>query len=483
MSNGNIINIDDDIYNRLHKPPIIANNYSTETTEQKENFNDLLLTRYEDSSLQPAPSCSCGKLKGAFRIGETCPVCGDTVADSFQSEIKSDVWLVPLPGVPHFITPVSWVIMQQAMRESRFDTLKYLTSRTYRPEGTAVKVPKRVEYLLRQGHKRGFKYFIDNFDKVIADYIDGGGRKIPDKLVELGEYIRANRDNIFTNHLPVPSRDLFPIEKNGSSSYGDKNMTPVINAVRIIQEAESRADTLDQTRMESRMVKCNDLFGEFHFNYMQNVYGKKQGVFRQHVFGGRQHFSARAVITSLYKPHDFREVHFPWTFGAGMFGIQLTNKLVKRGFTLYEVYDILRKAAKTYDPLVNEIFEELIEESPYIGLPIVLQRNPTIRRASALRLYVTRIKPNTNDNTISMSIGNLTGFNADFDGDELNSLSLQDKKMHDYFEPLAPENNVMDLSIPWKISGNLTIHTPTISTAVNWIRHGRDAAYGENSEV
>lgn len=481
MSSGYIINLDTDVFDKLNKAPIIANNYPLDTIEDKENFDNLLLTRYEDSNLKPAPQCSCGKLKGVFRVGEVCSACGETVTNNFQEEIKSDVWLVPLPGISSFITPISWRILQHHMLEDRFDCLKYLTSAFYKPELPTIVPPRRLEYVMEQGHIRGLNYFINNFDKVMRDFCYGAGRKKYEKIINLEKYIEMNRNNIFCTVLPVPSRVMFPIERVGSkTSYGDKNMIPVIDAVRIMQEAESRRDSLDLKRMEARMVKCMDLFAEFHFNYVKNVLGSKYGVFRQHTFGGRMQFSARAVITSLYEPHDFREVHYPWSFGIGKYGIHVVNKLIKRGYTLFEIYDKLRKASKNYNAEINEIFEEIIEESPYIGLPIILQRNPTIRRASALRLYVTKIKPNPEDKTISMSVGNLKGFNADFDGDELNTIALLDSVMHDAFESLAPENNVMDMSTPWKISSNLGLHTPAVSTAVNWIRHGFDAAYGEN---
>lgn len=479
MSHGTIINLTD-VFNNLSKQPLIANNHPMETLEDKEEFNRLLLTRYQDGTLKPAPQCGCGHLKGLFRLGEHCEICGDEVTETFASRIESELWLIPLPGVTHFISPISWRILQSGMMEGKFDCLKFLTDSFYKPAMEPRRFPKRLEVVLERGHKRGLNYFIKNFDKVMTDFIEGGGRKKPEKIEHLDEFIKYNRDAIFCKQIPVPSRIMFPIENSGTSSYGDKNMVPIINAVRLIQEAESRQHNLDIRRLEARMVKCIDLFSTFHYEFVKEVFGQKNGALRQHIFGGRLHFTSRAVIVSIYEPHDFREIHFPWVFGIGQYGIQVANKLIKRGYSLFEVYDLLRQGSRTYIKVIADIFEELIEESPYIGLPIVFQRNPTIRRASAILVYVTKIKTDPNDNTIAMSIGNLAGMNADFDGDELNTLSIQDTVTHDNFLPLSPENNVMDLSTPWKISGNLALQPPTVSTAVNWMRVGREAAYGKS---
>lgn len=412
MASGYLLDMEE-MLKGLDKPPIFANDFSVGTEEEKQQFDKLLLTVYEQDTLNPTPQCSCGNLKGLFRLGERCNQCGDTVTETFASTIESNIWLIPLPGIDAFITPAMWQMLRDNMKlTGGFDTLKWLTDSYYRhPKG---KVPDRAQYLLDQGHERGLNYFHRNFDKVMFDLIHNNGKnKIPAKLERLIELVAHNRDNIFTQYLPVPNRVMFPIEKSGKASYGDKSMVHIVNAVRVIQEGESRKDTLSPKQMEHRMVKCIELFAKFHFEYVKRVLGSKNGAFRQHLLGGRWHFTSRAVIGSLYEPHDFREVHYPWVVAVEQFKMLLTNKLIKRNHTLDEISDLLRKHAVTYSAYIAEIFEELIEESPYIGLPIIFQRNPTIRRPSAILVYVTKIKPNSNDHTIAASVGNLTGMNAD----------------------------------------------------------------------
>lgn len=477
MASGYLLNMED-VLNSLDKPPIFANDFSVGTEEEKTRFDNMLLTVYEQDTLNPTPQCSCGNVKGRFRLGERCNDCGDIVTEIFASTIESNIWLIPLPGTDAFITPVMWQMLRDRMRlVGGFDTLKWLTDSYYRfPKG----LPDRIQFLLDKGHERGLNYFHKNFDKVMHDLIHYNGKnKIPAKLESLIELIKYNRDKIFTGFLPVPNRVMFPIEKSGKASYGDKSMVHIVNAVRVIQEGESRRDTLSPKQMEHRMVKCIELFAKFHFEYVKKVLGTKNGALRQHLLGGRWHFTSRAVIGSIYEPHDFREVHFPWVVAVEQFKMLLTNKLIRRNHSLDEISDLLRKHAVTYSPYLAEIFDELIKESPYIGLPIIFQRNPTIKRPSAILVYVSKIKSNSNDHTIAASVGNLTGMNADFDGDALNTVHIQDQETHDRFAVLAPEHNVMDLSTPWGISSNLKLQPPVVSTTANWILQGRKKAYAD----
>lgn len=465
-------------FHQLSKPPIIANTIDTSTKDAREKFDAMLVTLYDCDTVRSAPQCSCGELKGLFHLGEQCDVCGDEVVEVFSKEVEADIWIVPLPGTGAFITPICWHILSRLMNvNSGFNSLLYLTDPYYRP---TKPVNNRIKYLMEdKGHKRGLSYFYEHFDEVMHDYIHFKSKSIPKALRLLQQFVEHNRGKIFTRYLMVPNRILFPIEKSGKSNYGDKNMEGIIDGVRIIQECESRADTMSLKKMESRMVKVMEKFTKFHYEYVKSTIGGKPGIFRQHVLGGRWHFTTRAVVISIYEPHDFREVHYPWVSAINQFQIQLINKLIGRGLGLDEIHRLLKEHATRYHPLLDELFKELIDESPHIGLPIILQRNPTIRRPSAILVYVTKVKPNTNDNTISMSIGNLTGLNADFDGDQLNSVSLQDYVTYSNFVVLSPDHNVMDLSVPWQISDSLKMQSPVISTTANWISHGRRMAYGD----
>ena len=124
------------------------------------------------------------------------------------------------------------------------------------------------------------------------------------------------------------------------------------------------------------------------------------------------------------------------------------------------------------DEEIAEILNELIEESPYAtirsgkkGIPIVLQRNPTLDRLSAQLLYVTKFKSdNLEDNTIGLSVLVLKGPNADFDGDALNLLLITDRKLFEQFYNMSTHLGIQDLHKPRSVSGIVSIPAPTCST-------------------
>lgn len=484
MTSTRMISLEEE-FKALPTQPIIANWFDTTTQEGREKFDNMLMTVYEGNTLKPAPQCSCviNPLRGRFRLGEVCPTCGDQVKEVFEQDVDSNIWLTALPGTGAFISPLAWHFMQRYMRSDGVDCLRYVTDPHYRPK--SKKLPSRLRHVIDTfipKYGRGLKAFHDHFDEFMECFIYRGveGGNVTKGLKPLVDFIAYNRDKIFTMYLPVPNRVMFPVEKSGVATYGDSNMTNVLNAVRIIQEGESRKDTLTQKSLESRMVACIELFSTYHYNVMKKLIGSKYGMMRQHVFGGRWHFSSRAVVISIHDPHDFRTLHLPWSVAIEQYRMQLVNKLFKRGYAPQDAYNLLTENATRYSPIVDELFKELIEESPYIGLPLVLQRNPTIRRPSAILVYVSKVKTDTKDHTISVSTGNLTGMNCDFDGDQLNTFSVQDIVSHDKFVVLSPEHNVMDLSKPWAISDALKLQPPVVSTLASWLANGRQKAYGSS---
>lgn len=51
----------------------------------------------------------------------------------------------------------------------------------------------------------------------------------------------------------------------------------------------------------------------------------------------------------------------------------------------------------------------------------------------------------------------------------MNLTLLTDDHMAEQFEELAPHKNVFDMNEPLKVSSNLTIPAPVMSTVANWM--------------
>ena len=105
---------------------------------------------------------------------------------------------------------------------------------------------------------------------------------------------------------------------------------------------------------------------------------------------------------------------------------------------LNDALGVYGTACLKYDERVNICLQELLEECPYKGLPVLLGRNPTIQHGAIQLVYVVRIKTDIDDDTISLSPAILDPPNADHDGDAMYGLSLKEMAEVSKFEGLHP---------------------------------------------
>jgi hypothetical protein len=145
-----------------------------------------------------------------------------------------------------------------------------------------------------------------------------------------------------------------------------------------------------------------------------------------------------------------------------------------RGYSAENAQAMINGYTHVYHPVLDEIFQELIADAyPYMGLPVIFQRNPSLARGSAQLFWVTKVKTNPADNTIGVSVLGISVSNADFDGDEMNVTYLDSKELVEKFKRLDPIYNVLDNNVPYQISGNLKLPAPVVATIANWVRYNQ----------
>jgi DNA-directed RNA polymerase beta' subunit len=215
-----------------------------------------------------------------------------------------------------------------------------------------------------------------------------------------------------------------------------------------------------------------------YYKYFYNHVVKKNGSNRKHIFSARSHFTSRTVITPLIGPHDVNEIHVPWRIFITSFRPHIINKLEKRGYNYFQIKNMLIKYVNKFNPILDEIFKELITETNYMGIPVMLQRNPSLDQGSAMNLYITKI---TMEKTIKLSplIVKIAG--GDFDGDEVNITILLDNLLAEEFKTLRPYYNIPDNNKPLTISNNLSLLSPSYGVLCNMLRD--DAEDYENDTV
>lgn len=456
-----------ELFNNLSVPPVIANDQDIETEEGRKNFDRMLFTHYNDDNLSPTPSCECGNLKGRYKLNEICSRCLTPVVESIITDIDPLVWIRAPAGVEYLVTPLIWHILTKRIGSRVLSWVNYMCDPYYR---ITTKKPYQLQWMEQKGHRRGLNYFIENFDEVLKDLVFGDGRHKPvEKHVAVYNFIQENRDKVFVKYIPMPSKVAFVIEESAGRRWADRTMNDAIDALRRVQDIERSQGTIPIRKIESRVTRIMNTFAQFYYDYIKKNWDGKRMIFRKHVFGGRLHFTARGVITSLTDVHSKSELHLPWAMSLQLFKLHLANKLIKRGYSAAAANELINSNSYHYHPLLDELFKELISESPHMGIPCLFQRNPTLTRASAQLLYITKIKTSTTDNTISNSVLAIKGNNADYDGDQMNLTLLESNEQVEKFRTLDPSFNVMSLNVPYEISGNLKMPAPVIATIANWM--------------
>lgn len=401
----------DKLYQHLSQTPIMVNDFDIKTTEDKNQVKELIYTKYDGDALEALPRCDCGKLKGAYREERVCDVCNTAVFAVTERPLESILWMRTPPGVKAFINPEVWTILSKSMSSGSFNVLEWLVNPNYKAN---VNEPKTINQLKKFKFERSLNYFVENFDymlEVLEKARVFKGRKIDREHVI--QFLTENRHKLFPKVLPIPSKLGFISEESAMGTFADKSMTIAINAIWTITSINSFIIPPTQKVMENRAVKAITQLAAYYQSFFSDTMGGKTGWFRKHIFGGRPHFSFRAVISSISEPHKYDELHLPWSLSVMLMRSHLINKLLKRNYSIIAATTMLNEYGFQYNPLLDEIFQELISESPSGGINCVWQRNPSLGRGSSQCLRITKVKTDPDINTVSMGVLILSGPNAD----------------------------------------------------------------------
>ncbi|WP_372651565.1 DNA-directed RNA polymerase subunit beta', partial [Draconibacterium sp.] len=133
----------------------------------------------------------------------------------------------------------------------------------------------------------------------------------------------------------------------------------------------------------------------------------KQGRFRQNLLGNRVDYSARSVIVVGPKLR-IHECGIPKDMAAELYKPFVIRKLIERG--IVKTVKSAKKIVDRKDPVVWEILENVLK-----GHPVMLNRAPTLHRLSIQAFQPVLIE----GKAIQLHPLVCTGFNADFDGDQM----------------------------------------------------------------
>jgi len=173
------------------------------------------------------------------------------------------------------------------------------------------------------------------------------------------------------------------------------------NEKRMLQEA---VDSLFDNSRKSNAVKTEN---NRALKSLSDSLKGKQGRFRQNLLGKRVDYSARSVIVVGPKL-KIHECGLPKEMAAELYKPFIIRKLIERG--IVKTVKSAKKIVDRKDPVVWEILENVLK-----GHPVLLNRAPTLHRLSIQAFQPVMIE----GKAIQLHPLVCTGFNADFDGDQM----------------------------------------------------------------
>ena len=173
------------------------------------------------------------------------------------------------------------------------------------------------------------------------------------------------------------------------------------NEKRMLQEA---VDSLFDNSRKSNAVKTEN---NRALKSLSDSLKGKQGRFRQNLLGKRVDYSARSVIVVGPKL-KIHECGIPKDMAAELYKPFVIRKSIERG--IVKTVKSAKKIVDRKDPVVWEILENVLK-----GHPVMLNRAPTLHRLSIQAFQPVLIE----GKAIQLHPLVCTGFNADFDGDQM----------------------------------------------------------------
>jgi len=387
-------------------------------------FNDIMLDRDPAEVIEiicdisgdksdSVASCSCGELVGNYYEGMKCRICGTVCESTLFGEIRNDSWLEIPASITAVLNPQAFRVLSRWIGNSnRQPILNQIMNMQL------DKVPLSSTPFFSG---MGFNWFYNNFNAVMTYFLSShptqSGR---DASQSIRLFLEKAGNAIWCTKLPILSKIIQPVSKISKEvRYADsdiKNLIKSIFSLRSILLAEKMMKfTTDH--IDRNFFRVYGEFLAYTNNILKYKLPKKPSILRKHVFGSRSMCSCRSVAIPITEPHDSDEVYFPWKLGVVVYKYHLLSTLVnKKGMTVMNAYNRIMNAINVYDHEIDLIMQDMINDCKQKrtsngllikGLPILLNRNPTLRIGSIQLLFVTRIKPGLKEDPFA-SLNNTT---------------------------------------------------------------------------
>lgn len=379
--------------------------------------NGIFSTKYgqtlsDANSFIDRYKCECGLTRSRINHGTICKYCG-TPVKYVDDDFGCFGWMVlnkyyiihpnlykSIEAIIGYKDLINILCIEELMDENGHPNKK--------TKKTAVGKKPQPFYGI------GMEDFKERFQEILDYYYNRSSNKTTKK--EYYDDIMKNKDIIFCQSIPVFTTHLRPYDASEKKNFkfeGTNGMYSMMS--RLVAQINNDSLKIFRKKKEKNQL-LYDLqmkFGELN-NEIDNILSGKKGNVRQ-LTGGRYNFSSRNVI--VQNPNlRIDQVTLPYKCLVELLQQQIVNVLQKSYNMSYnDAYSIWYKANIEKDELVVQIINGLIFANPY-GLPIIINRNPTIARGGILQMFCIAM---TDTFTMGIPLQILKLLAADFDGDKL----------------------------------------------------------------
>lgn len=399
MLNSNIpVHQSQDIYTL---PSIIDFDELFVLTPNKTVFNELMINRSSEEIIDTlcdisndktdtVAVCECGNLMGNYYEGILCRKCNTLAKNDLFGEIRNDSWL----EVPN---PIKAVLNPQVFRVLS----KWIGSIKKTPILSAIVDMQNGQIPIPNTPfttGMGFNWLFDNFEIFINFFLTSHpSRAKRNTGKEIKAFLDISGKAIWCTKLPILSKLIQPItRKSNTVRYADADIRFLIKAIFNIKSIllAEKLMKFSADHVDRNFFNVYTEFLKYTDNILSEKLPRKPSMLRKHVFGSRFHCTCRSVATPITDPHDIDDIHFPWKLGVIVFKYHILSVLVnQRDMSVLAAFNRIMTAINVYDHDIDLIMQGLIEDCPYKGLPILLNRNPSLQIGSIQLMFVTKIKP------------------------------------------------------------------------------------------
>lgn len=356
--------------------------------------------------------CQCGRLHTKSERGKICPNC-NTPVKYVDDNFSYTAWIV-LHNPYFFIHPALYMSCASFIGQKKF--INMITPVNERDEDgneRVIEKPKNEPF-----YGIGITAFHERFEEIMAYYL----KKNKQKQNYYDDIMREwNKDKkVFAQSIPVYTTHLRPARLDGTELHFEGT-----NAIYNMMAKLGKTINDDRFEFNKKSKPKEQLIFDLQMKYLElyqeivKILSGKKGSARA-LFGGRWNFSARDVIVPNPKLR-VDEIKLSYQTLCGLLEQVIINILRKSySMSFVQAKKFLDANLAEPNPQIVEIIEGLIRDSGR-GLPVLINRNPTIALGGVIQMFCTGISKGF---TLELPLEDLESMGADFDGDQWSHITL-----------------------------------------------------------